>query len=257
MTKVKEIIAALNILSDKNSFEVYLPLLKRNVKFRPLTTKQQKYFYECLKDNVVFNTKFIIATFNIIKENCVELDLVDKITVIDRLFILLAYRKNTLGNTFQIEKDGVIYNANLDDCLKQAEEITLPQNKLVAVKNVQVELHVPVVVDQYGLEKELRETLEIETFEVNQLVGTVVVNEICKAIKEIWLIENDTATPVGFNGLKYADRIDIIENLPAEVMFDLQEFVGDINVIANKVLTVVTESGEVGFDITADFFLDE
>lgn len=256
MSNIKEVLAALNALSEKNSFEVFLPSLKREVKFKSLTAKQQKYFYECVKDNVVFNTKFVIATYNIIKENCFELDIVDRLTVVDRAFILLAYRKYTLGNELQIEKDGTIFNTTIDNCLEQAKTIQLPQNKLVSIKNVQVELHVPTVLDQYGLEKELRESLADEAPEIDQLISSVILNEISKTVKEVWLIGGENALPVGFNLLKHSERLEVVENLPAEIMFEMQSFVGEVNAIMNKALTITTDSDSVGFDITVDFFLD-
>jgi len=74
MTNLNDIITQINTLSERNSFDIYIPSLKRNVKFKPLTSKQQKSLYSCVTDNIVYSTRFIIVTYNIIKENCYEQD---------------------------------------------------------------------------------------------------------------------------------------------------------------------------------------
>ena len=88
MSNINTILSALDNLTEKNSFEVYLPSLKRGVMFKPLTAGQQHLLYLCVSDNVVYHSKFIFITYDIIKENCLEQDLIDKLTVIDRIVIL-------------------------------------------------------------------------------------------------------------------------------------------------------------------------
>ena len=252
MNKLDNVVAALNLITEKTAFEIYIPSLKRVVKFKPLTAKQQKTFYSCVDEIPIFNTQFIIVAFNIIKENCTEVEIINSLNVIDRLAILLAIRINTLGNTVDIEKDGELYSLNLQECLNKIQNITLPSIKTVSVKNIQLELQVPTLIDQYGLEKELREG--INSLPAKILIESLIIGEVGKLIKEIY-IDN---TPINYAVFSHKERIEIVEKLPAEIIFELQSYAAQINnILENTTTFEISENNKVSFDITPDFFLDK
>jgi hypothetical protein len=256
MNNITEAIAALSTLAEKNSFEVFIPSLKRSVRFKPLTTKQQKSFYNCLSDNVVYNTNLIIATYNIIKDNCLEPDIVQDLTTIDRLSILLALRKNTIGPELNIVKDGVVYNTNFDGCLETVLTIELPENTTVTHRNVKIELQVPRMTDQYGLEKEIREGKEVESATLSFIVENAILNEVCKIIKNVWVIDGENTTDLNYSSFSYKDRLALIENLPAETLLEVQKYIETLSKLTNKILTVPLGDSSTVFSITVDFFLD-
>ena len=252
MSNIDGFLKTLNTLSEKNSFEIYIPSIKRNVIFKPITTGQQRSLYLCIADNNLFRTKFILTTFQIIKENCTEPELISKLTVIDRLAILLSLRKNTLGTDIIVEKDDVQYAANFDVNLELLKNIALPENKTITVKGVQVDLQVPLIVDQYGIEKELREDLSVTTT-INEAIEESILNEVCKMVGEVY-IDSDK---INYNSFSYKERLQILEKLPAEFIFEVQNFAEIVNRVIDEVLTVkVDNENSIGFELTVDFFLE-
>lgn len=253
MANINEILAALNTYTESNAYDVFIPSLKRNVKFKPLTGKQQKAFYDCFADNIVFRTKFVILSYNTIKENCLEPNLVDSFNVIDRSAILLTIRKNALGSEFILVKDDKQYMVNIDDCLLNATKIETPQPKTVTTQNLEFTLAVPTILDQYNIEKQLRENSTETTVPMTRLVKDVLFSEASKFIKEIYL----NKTPFNFSQLSYADRITVVEALPADALIQLQSYLKEVEQLQLVMLSVQLENNEVSaFDITPDFFLE-
>ena len=256
MANITDTIALFNTLTEKNAFGVYVPLLKREVLFKPLTTKQQKSFYACLTDNVVYGTKFVIATFNIITENCLEPEIINQLTVIDRLAILLQLRKNTLGTDITLLKNDNFFKTNIEPCLDNLKNIDVPSNKITILKNIKIELQTPLIVDQHGVEKEIREArLELPT-ELNSVVEEAILGEVCKLIKNVWVLDGDNTTDLQYNSFTYEEKIALIEKMPAEVLTEAQTYLALVNDISSKILTVSIDTEKIVFNITVDFFLD-
>lgn len=257
MANINEILAALKAQSEKNAFGVYVPSLKRELKFKPLTGKQQKSFYGCLADNIAFRTKFILLTYDIIKENCLEPETVDILTVLDRSVILLALRKNILGDGFVLEKDNTQYTASIDVCLKTAESIDIPAVKTIAIQDLEYVIGVPTIKEQYQAEKELREGDKENTVPIEQLVKDVLFTEASKFIKEIYFVAGSNKVPFEYNNLTFKERISVIEALPADTLIEIQRAFNEVDTLQTKILTVVLGEGMVStFDITPDFFLE-
>jgi len=256
MADINSILSSLNNINVKNTFSVFIPSLKREVKFKPLTTKQQQSFYGCIADTVPFNTRFIIATFNAIKENCTEPDVINQLNVIDRVVILLAFRKSTLGSDLLVIKDEVQYESTFESSLVAATTLTLPENKTITVKNVEVELHVPFIIDQYNIEKLLRENVNLNEVDSSTVLQQAVLSETCKIINNIKIINDDKTVDAMYSQLSYVDRLRLIENLPAEVMLEVQSFAKAVSNVSASLLTVPLSNGTTAtIEITVDFFL--
>lgn len=258
MSNYNTFLTTLNTVAEKNAFEVYIPSLARNVKFKPVTAKQQKNFYSCIQDNVLFETKFIIVTYNIIKENCLEPDLVNKFNVIDRICILLNFRKNILGTEITIIKDDVPYDLNFAECIERAQATIIPVNKVINVQNIQIELGVPSIEDQYNIEVETRSGKNLNNLTYNEAIIELITNEVCKTIRSITLLEQEQPLKINFSELTFEQKNALADKLPAEVFVELQKFIKEINNSYDGLLRVKTEDGkELSFNIGPDFFLSE
>jgi hypothetical protein len=258
MASITNIISSLNSITEKSSFNVYIPSLKREVKFKPLSTKQQQSFYSCVVDIVPFYTRFIIATFNIISENCTEPAIIPQLNIFDRLVILLALRKNTLGSSIAIIKDKVQYVSDFDICFENAKTLDVPDSKSVDLGNIIVELQVPRVVDQYVLEKTLRENVDTSKMNPDTIISQSVLGETSKLIKSVKLVQESETIDVNYEQLNVKDRFTVLENLPAEIMIEVQQYAKLVSQTTDKLLTVnITEDKTAIFDITVDFFLSK
>ena len=72
---VKNINDILNVMNRANevfSYEIWIPSLQKDVMFREMTTSQQKRLIKSVIDSPIYNTEFIFAISQIIKENCAE-----------------------------------------------------------------------------------------------------------------------------------------------------------------------------------------
>lgn len=252
MQNINDFISALNTLSEKNSFEVYIPSLKTNVPFKALTTGQQRLLYLCVTDNLLYRTKFVLATYQIIEENCLQKDYIKQFNILDRLIILLALRKNVLSSEITLEKNDMQYNTNFESSFEYAKDMVLPEKRTLEIKGIKINLQIPLIVDQYGIEKELRENID-NTSRVDDLLKESILNEACKFIDEITVEE----TAIGYKNLTYKDRVTLLEKLPAECLYEIQSFAESVTELQNRILSVtIDENNIIQFDLTVDFFLD-
>jgi len=256
MNKINDLLAALKTYSEINAIDIYIPSLKRAVKFKPLTGGQQKSFYNCLSDNVVFRTKFVLLTFNIIKENCLE-DVVEDLTVLDRTVILLELRKNILGTKVTLGKDSETFTVDFDYCLNSALNITPIQERTVTIRNFEFVLETPRLINQYLAEKELRgENLEA-TASINKVVKDVIFTEVAKTIKEITLTDGAEKAVFNYSGFSFKEKISLVEALPADILIEVQKFLKDINAEQTTLLSIkVNDESSTFFELTPDFFLE-
>lgn len=240
MSNVNNFVSVLNSIAEKTSINVYLPSLKREVRFKTINAKQHKDMYSCLRDNKVYNTNFIITTYNIIKNNCLEPEVVNQINIIDKTYILLALRKSTLGPIIKNR------NINFDECLNSANTIVLPDEEMLLIGEIKIVTQIPLLEETYKMEIELRGTLQEKKITIETLTEELIINSCCKYIKEVWI--NDKSLNV--KAFNYKDRLTIVENLPAIALTSLQEF-------AKKISTLQDNITNNQFYINTDFFLAE
>lgn len=244
MSNVNDFIASLNAIAEKNSIRVFLPSLQRVVRFKPINAKQHKSIYSCAKDNVIYNTKFIITTYNIIKENCLEPDVISELNIIDRTYILLALRKDVLGTVYK--------NINFESCLGLTYTTALPVSDILNINDVKIQPQIPLLEESYKMELELRSDLQDETITIDTLTEELIINSCCKFIKEIWVGD----VQINFGSFNFKERLTIVENLPAVVLNHLQYFAGKVTELQDSI-TAVTDIDKKTqqFYIDTDFFL--
>ena len=256
MNRINDLLAALKTYTEINAIDVYIPSLKRNVKFKPLTGGQQKSFYNCVSDNVVFRTKFVLLTYEIINENCLE-EVVDNLTVLDHTVILLELRKNILGTKVTLGKDTEILTVDFESCLNNAKSLTPIQERAVAIRNFEFVLETPRLINQYLAEKELRENNSETTASLNKVVTDVIFTEVAKTIKEISLIDGDQKAVFNYSEFTFKEKISLVEALPADILIEVQKFLKEINAEQTALLAVKTTDGyDSFFELTPDFFLE-
>lgn len=151
MNNIQNVLDTLKDYANKNILQIYIPSLKREVGFRPITGAQQKKLYDAGYDNLVFRTKFIIATYEIITENCLDWDITKEFNVLDRLAILLAYRKTLHGDIIKSEYGDAAVAESIDK-LAKIQDLA----KTIEFDKIKIDIEVPKIIEQYKHEKELR-----------------------------------------------------------------------------------------------------
>lgn len=241
----------------KNAFLVYIPSLKREVKFTPLTIAQQRAIYESASDNMAFQTKFVIATYNIIKANCLESEIVDMLNAVDRASILISLRCN-LFDTETVEIENNPYDLNIVKEKLKNTDCNLFKEK-IAVGDLLFDLQVPNILDWCILEKDLRGGQE-EPKTFVKIFSEVYITELIKLIKEIYY-KSDTGeyVSVDFKNKPTEEKIQAISGLPAEASFAFKKALIEYYNYYMDLLTIPTgENGEMEIilDIRADFFIE-
>jgi hypothetical protein len=107
---VQDVLQLLKELDLTSSFEVYIPSLKKNVKFKQLNTEQFKRLLKTVVDSPIYNSEFIITANNIIKENCLEKDIsTTNFNILDKLLIFIKMRIESVSPdfTFNLSKEEI------------------------------------------------------------------------------------------------------------------------------------------------------
>lgn len=241
----------------KNAFSIYIPSLKKEIKFTPLTIAQQRAIYESASDNMAFQTKFVIATYNIIKANCLEPELVDSFNAIDRASILIDLRNN-LFDTTMIEIEENLYDLTLVKEKLKITDCNIYKEK-IAVGDLLFELQIPNILDWCVLEKDLRSGQEVPKTFV-KIFSEVYITELIKLIKEIYYkSDNGEYVSVDFKSKSTEEKIQAISGLPAEASFAFKKALIDYYDYYMDLLTVNKEGDseiKIIVDIRADFFIE-
>ena len=149
MSDYNNILSVLDTISKDNTLAFYVPSLKRDVMFKGITTGQQKALLKAAVDNPVFQTRFIMAAYGIIVENCTEKDILPALTSLDSMAILLQYRVNIYGPEYIVEQEGKKYTLNLTESINRLKEIEIPAAQTFTDGQVAITVGAPSFVDQY------------------------------------------------------------------------------------------------------------
>ena len=244
MSDIKSFLDELKQLNEKDCFNVYVPSVKRKVKFKSLSVKQHKDVIKTMLGGIEGN---ILATkvFNdIIKENSSE-----KIDFkyYDRNKILVDIRQQSVGNKVKInDKDYLLSDLpafNLE--LKEEAELTY--------KGITVVAGIPTLdVDTAITEKSVVEVSRFTADEkrVGESVNLLLAYEIMKVVRTIKIGD----TVLVFSELGTYDKKNIIENLPLKLNNDILEYITTYKELEQEQFTY---SDGVKLEIDGSFLTSE
>ena len=243
MNNIQNVLDTLKDYANKNILQIYIPSLKREVGFRPITGAQQKKLYDAGYDNLVFRTKFIIATYEIITENCLDWDITKEFNVLDRLAILLAYRKTLHGDIIKSEYGDAAVAESIDK-LAKIQDLA----KTIEFDKIKIDIEVPKIIEQYKHEKELRYQQTLAKNDVKNFVealGDMYIGETCTCIKEIYV----EGVLINFKQFTPQEQIAIVETLPVNLINKVGEFIRMLFNLNTEVLTLKAKKEGIETDI--------
>lgn len=242
MSNFNDIISVLDTINKENVVSVYVPSLKRDVKFKGFTTGQQKLFLKAAVDNPVFQTRFIIACYTLLQENCLEKDALAAFTALDGVAILIQLRVNVYGKDFQVEDNSEAYKVDLTQIVEKIKILDIPAHKTINEGAFNIAVGAPSLYEQYTLEKQVRgKSLESEqapTQNINDTIGEAFIGEISKYIKEIELNVNGEVTNINYGSLPFAKKHQVLEKLPTSVVKGVITYIETITTLQKELLTV-------------------
>jgi hypothetical protein len=213
---VNDLISKLQKINNENYINVYIPSLRKEAKFKPLTLKQQKDILKSgINNDVSSALQFNIVINQIIKENSVE---PYTYKVIDRIPIIIALRNKFSSDPLDLNGKKIdiqsLSNKRMDmDC---DEIFTCKENTLA------ISASIPCLDLDDKFNKKLLETIEKNNdAKLSNVIGDMYLYEITKFINTITV---DDAS-INVSDLDFNDSLNLISSLPASTVSKLNNII--------------------------------
>lgn len=229
---VKSIISSIQELNKKSAKGIYIPSLNREVSFNPLTAKDQKLLLESNIDNVIYQSKFYIETYELIKRLSHE-DIVSQLTTIDRDYILISLRSKFLGSDITIKDK----EFDLTDIVNQEISVDYNEDKVIwediilNCKECSLNKEYAVYKHIYNQKNNINPK---DTEELREIVGNLYIYEIYKYVDSIFIDQGGSEINIDFNSDDFSinQKIEILLSLDRTLIQGVMKFIGkfkDIN----------------------------
>lgn len=267
-TEVKDILGILEELNVSSGFDVFIPSLKKEIKFKHLSTEQLKSVLKTVVDSPIYNSQFTTTINRIISENCLDTVLDTKnLTIYDKLFIIFKTRIESVSSDYSFEfTDEEIkeHSLNLDNTKKKTIDLLehftkftknqyefLPETIEHGTCSIVCDL--PSIETENKLEKELHKNVKIEVEspeELREIVGETFINEITKYVTKI-ITEKNT---VDLSTLDFKSRIKIVEQLPTNIINKVIKFIEGYRSKIKELTTINVLGVDKDISLDASFF---
>jgi hypothetical protein len=254
----------LNKVVDSFKFDIWIPSLGSYQTFKPLDGKQQKEILGAAVNVSVYNSSFIKAFYNIIKENivCDNKSIIDSFNLIDKAAIALGLRSKISNklNIFFDEKKEIVRDIDIQPIIDGFKSYTPPKDLIFTTNNEEYNLQVivsyPTIKKEYDYDNQFKvdkKPDDIKTTEdVEKIVTNAFIGETCKYIKSISINSQE----IGFDNLTAEQKTKLIEKLPSSL---IQKVVDQITVWKtelDKILTVSVNNAKQVISIDSVLFLN-
>lgn len=250
---IKELVDIIGRTNDTFAYSIYVPSLNREVLFREMTTAQQKKLVKSVIDSPVFNTEFIFALREIIRENCTDTSInVDELTIYDKLIIAVTMRSMSVSNELNLnlkcESCEKIqpYQVKLDALLNVIKDtVNLKTEDIITDENNTFRIHckIPNISTEFKLESEFRKNTKLkieDESELRETLGNVFISEIVKYINKLEVLDKDSGNmiEIDLETLNFANRVKLIEKINIKLMKKVIDFIFNIKKEFDKIVLV-------------------
>lgn len=245
----ENILAVLHEIDKTASFNVFIPSLKKEVKFKQLNTEQLKLLFKTnLEGTAVYNTKFILLLNEIIYNNCLEPNIdINKLTILDKFLIIFKTRIESISPEYNFvltDKEKEIYNTeqsfavfnlkdNYDNFVKQQPNFP---SVIFSKDEYEVTIGLPTIDIESKFESDLFKNINFKITseeDLQNILANTFVNEIAKYIQSI-KINNSV---IDFNEYDFKTAISIVEKLPAVIVNEVLKYIENYK---NLITTLTT-----------------
>lgn len=215
MSTVKSFIDELKQLSNSDCFNVYVPSLDKEVKFRAFSVKQHKDLMKSALDGVEGTLKMYKIFNDIIFSN--SLETID-FSIYDRAKILVDLRKQCISEIIDISD--VKYNLNDLPVFN----FVFDKEQKFKYKKISAEVSLPSLeTDSSITEKSVLEfnKYSSEDKKIGNSLSILLVYELMKFINTLTIED----TVINFNEVNTTDKKAIIDNLPLKLINDILDYI--------------------------------
>lgn len=233
-SNVADILKQLDTLNQQSGVAVYIPSLKRTVKFKALNLRQQKNLLKSSVEETLTKLSFITNFYSIIQENILETLNINDLYIFDRIAIAIALRASSIDSKYTIE-DNVF---DLNDKLKEIPSIAIDIDAITAVVDVQ-NFTVALEVPRLGVDRDISAIVmnkirSSQNDDIRTLIGELFVHEIIKFVKTVTFKTETGDTVVEFANIKTEDRLAVIEKFPTLITNQILDFIKKYRELENK-----------------------
>jgi hypothetical protein len=226
MASVK-VTEAINLIkSTQKTSEIYVPSLRKTLKFKHLTAGQQEKFVQALVDNPGTQSRFTLTLIDIIKENIEDKSVVNQLTVLDRYAIGIGLRVASIGKNLKTEVEaepGISYTVDLESNLKFVKE-KVNHNPFdpITIDDFKIEVQYPTISQEAANERFFKrdESAMDGTPEgVRSIISNAFVGDAMMFMKTLTITrpEGDPLV-IDFNAITLQDKLDLVRRLPNTVL---------------------------------------
>jgi len=252
-----------------NPLKIWIPTLQESHDFRPISVAQQKYLLDLEgtdeEQGIAYYVNAPRALNSLIKASCVDEEVYNKITVLDRPAILLQLKydvKNVIALAIDEELVEVDLSPFVDGLTKKKKPRKLKYKDMFTVGNIVVYMKMPTLAideayNQYFLDQSQRK----QNVNLNEITGDAYFAEVAKYIDRIVFEtgkEKKVANFSDFDPETFANNIVLLEELPSSVTTKISDYIA----FSKKYqISLVTENIDVNgndkkvfLDIDVPFF---
>ena len=238
--------SALTSLESLNkSYDIFVPSLNKKIKFKGLTTKQQKDAVKTALDKAFAGISFANLTNSIINENALEKI---EFNILDRNYILVALRALSLSPSLTRENDTIDLTFVLNN--NTAIPADLKTRELID-SNLKIFVSLPTLTKDTFVNSETKKKLLPVADNDNlpsEAVGEMYINELVKFIEKIEINDGTKPVEVVFSQLTFPQRVKIVENLPLTANTKLVGYINEVKQFEKKYFTQNDKDVEIDLD---------
>jgi len=226
-------------------YEIFVPSLNKKVKFKGLTTKQQKDAVKCALDKNVAGVVFSNLVNSIITENSLEKN---SYLLSDRNYIIACLRVLSLSKTFQTEEGEkdlsfiTSFSTPVPEILKSRE---------IVEDDITLKLSIPTLEKDTFVNNETRKKLaplpDDDNF-AKESIGEVFVNELIKYI-DVFSVKSPAVT-INFNDLTFQQKVQLVEKLPLNLNTKLVDYINETKAFEKKYFVLNDKELDISIDPT-------
>lgn len=218
---VTSILSKLNQINESNLISVYVPSAKKEMKFKPISVRQQKDLIKSGLDGILSGIIISNVINQVITDNSVEKY---DFLVVDKIPVILSLRKQSFGSEFVSKQDQNETRYDLNLILSKDLAYTNIGKTELSLDNVNITVTLDVLT--------LEEDTKINNFQLDKLkkgkeedisetVGSLFIYEILKFITKLEVNKEE----VDMKAYSIKDRLSVVENIPAELNNKILEYI--------------------------------
>jgi hypothetical protein len=265
--KILDFNSALNILdkaSESFKVDAWIPSIGKYLSFKELDAKQQKSLLSAAMDTSVYNTSFIKAFYNILKENILSEDsnIIDSLTLSDKTSIALTLRSQISKqiNVNFDENNTISQKYDILPFLEKIKSYKSPETTLLesdsGIFSLKVEIVYPTIKIEFDYDNQLKTNKKSEDLksaeDIQRLVSDAFLGETSKYINRIWINDEE----VVLSSLNFDRRINIVEKLPSNLIQKIIDQISSWKKDMDEILTVKHEDYVKTINIDSLLFLN-